>query len=135
MSRAHYDAFQALLPAGTKVHRGYVSKKLVSADYPYVVLGGSGGDESTEAMAGNVDSLEFVLKVTYAGLSFDAVLIVMEKVRRAFLSRQLIVPGWSCGTVRHETALQIQPDRDVTLTDSSFSPLFAVDEFTVFCTR
>lgn len=135
MSRAHYDAFQALLPAGTRVHRGYVSKKLTSADYPYVVLGGSGGDESTEALAGDVDSLEFRLKATYSGLSFDAVLIQMEKVRRVFLSERVVVPGWSCGTVRHEAALNIQVDFDVTLTDSSLHPVFAVDEFTVFCSR
>ena len=135
MSRAHYDAFQSLLPAGTRVHRGYVSKKLASSDYPYVVLGGSGGDESTESLGGDVDSLEFRLKVTYVGLSFDAVLIQMEKVRRAFLSGRLVVPGWTCGTVRHEAALNIQPDLDVTLTDTSLKPLFAVDEFTVFCSR
>lgn len=124
-----------MLPVGVRVHRGYVSKKLTSEDYPYVVLGGSGGDESTETLTGDVDSLEFRLRVTYAGLSFDAALIVMEKVRRAFLSKRPVVPGWSCGTVRHEAALNIQPDLDVTLPDTGLHPVFAVDEFTVFCSR
>lgn len=124
-----------MLPVGVRVHRGYVSKKLTSEDYPYVVLGGSGGDESTETLTGDVDSLEFRLRVTYAGLSFDAVLIVMEQVRRAFLSRRPDISGWTCGLVRHEAALNIQPDNDVTLTDSSLKPLFAVDEFIVFCSR
>lgn len=135
MTRAHYDAFQARLPAGLKFHRGTVTEKLTSASYPYVVLGGGGGDESTEALNGNVDSLEFRLRATYAGLTFDSVLITMDRARRAFLDSPLIVPGWSCGKVRQFEALPIQPDADVTLSDTSLKPLFAVDEFTVFCTR
>lgn len=135
MTRAHYDAFQARLPAGLKFHRGTVAGALRSADYPYVVLGGGGGDESTEALAGNVDSLEFRLRATYAGLTFDSVLVTVDRVRRAFLDSALVVPGWSCGTVRQNEALSIQRDSDVTLPDSNLKPLFAVDEFTVFCTR
>lgn len=135
MVRALYDAFQALLPADMSVHRGYVSGKLTSDDFPYVVLGGGGGDESTEALAGDVDSLELRLRVTYAGLSFDSVLLVMERVRRAFLTNPLRVSGWESGKVRHEIALNIQPDFDVTLTETGLTPLFGVDEFTVFCTR
>lgn len=135
MSKAHYDAFQAKLPAGLSVHRGVVAGTLASADYPYVVLGGGGGDEWTEALAGNVDSLEFRLRATYAGLSFDSVLITMARVRLAFLHSPLIVPGWNCGTVRQDEALPIRQDSDVTLSDNNIKPLFAVDEFTVFCTR
>lgn len=135
MSKAHFDAFQARLPMDLKFHRGTVTEKLASGSYPYVVLGGGGGDESTEALAGNVDSLEFRLRVTYAGLSFDAVLTAMARVRRAFLDKPLIVPGWNCGRVRQQEALSVRRDGDVTLSDSSLKPLFAVDEFTVFCTR
>ncbi len=135
MTKAHYDAFQARLPAGLKSHRGFVTGKLASPDYPYVVLGGGGGDESTEALSGNIDSLEFRLRTTYAGLSFDAVLTIMDRVRRAFLDTPLTVPGWACSTVRQNEALPIQRDADVTLSDTGLKPMFAVDEFTVFCTR
>lgn len=135
MTKGHFDAFQARLPAGLKFHRGVVVGKLTPPDFPYVVLGGGGGDESTEALAGNVDSLEFRLRATYTGLSFDSVLSCMARVRRAFLDSPLIVPGWSCSTVRQNEALSIQQDPDVTLPDINLKPLFAVDEFTVFCTR
>ena len=135
MSKPHYDAFRALLPEDISSHLGYVDGKLTSADYPYVVLGGGGGDESGATMAGNADTLDFRLRATYAGLSFDSVLIVMERVRRAFISQRLNIPGWSCGLVRHTLSLDVQPDADVVLSDTDLRPLFAIDEFTVFCSR
>lgn len=135
MSKAHYDAFQALIPAGLKLHRGSAPEKLTSTDYPYVVIGGNAGDESTEAAAGDPDSLDLRLKITYAGLTFDSVLITIKRVREVVLASRLVVPGWTVGRFRHESLLDIRTDFDVTVPDITVHPVYAVDEFSVFSGR
>jgi hypothetical protein len=132
MSKAHYDAFQALMPAGLKLHRGSAPDKLASTSYPYVVIGGNAGDESTEAYAGDKDSLDLRFKVTYAGLTFDSVLITIKRVRDTVLNSRLVVPGWSTTGFTHASLLDVRTDFDVTVPDITVHPVYAVDEFSVF---
>jgi hypothetical protein len=135
MTRAHYDAFEALLPAGTKVFRGSAPAKPLPADYPYVVLGGDPGEESGEAATGEPDSLDIRFRMTYAALTFDQVLTTIGKVRDSLRGRRLVVPGWSGGLFRHQPLVPIRTDFDVTVPDLAINPVYAVDEYALFSTR
>lgn len=135
MAKAHYDAFEQMLPVDVTVHRGSAPAKLAPADYPYVALGGDAGLEGTEAASGDPDSLDLRFKITYAGLSFDQVLILISDVRAALRGRRMVVPGWSCNLFRHEPLVDIRTDFDVTVPDLAIHPVYAVDEFSVFTAR
>jgi hypothetical protein len=134
MTKAHYDAFEALMPEGLERHRGS-APKVIADGYPYVVIGGNAGDESTEAYAGDPDSLDLRFKVTYAGLSFDSVLMTIQSVRLSVLGARLVVPGWTTTGFRHQALLAIRTDFDVTVPDITVHPVYAVDEFSVFSGR
>lgn len=135
MSKAHYDALEALIPADVTVFRGSAPIEPVSADYPYVVLGGNAGNESTEAANGDPDSLDLRFKLTYAGLSLDSVLVIMGLVRPAIRTARLVVPGWTCGLFRHESLVDITTDFGFKIPDIGAHPVYAVDEYAVFCAR
>lgn len=144
VSRAHYDALEAALPEGFTVYRGIAEREatdgnpagdLTASDYPYIVIGGNLGRDYTEAAAGDPDTREIRFKVTYAGLSFDSVLVVMEAVRASLNGRKLVVPGWSSGILRQEQLLDIRADRDVTIPVIGLHPQFAIDEFTLVSAR
>lgn len=135
MSKAHYDALEALVPFGLSVFRGSAPIKPTANDYPYVVIGGNGGTETSEAAAGDPDSLDLMFQITYAGLTFDSVLIAMMRFRAAVLSRRLVVAGWTCGIFRHEPAVDIREDPDVTIPDTTAHPFYAVDQISLFSTH
>jgi hypothetical protein len=135
MSKAHYDAFEAILPETVNVFRGSAPDQPVAADYPYVVLAGNAGVEGTESATGKPDSIDLRFKLTYAALSFDQLLVAIEQVRAAFRGKRLIVPGWSSDPFRHEPLVDIRTDRDLTVPGLSVNPVYAVDELAVFSTR
>jgi len=129
--KEHYDAVRALFPAGTTVYRGTVPE---APSYPYAVLWGDLGEESSGGPDG--DSLEDSLsvlslrpRVTYAGLTFDSVLIVARNVRATLSRKSPAVTGWRTNPLRQSTLMDVQVDRDVTIPGSGAHPLFAVDEF------
>lgn len=135
MSKAHFDAIEALIPADLTVHRGSAPDKLTADDYPYIVLGGNTGQETGESYAGDTDTLEPRFKLTYAGLTFDSVLLTQQRVRDQLRDRRLVIPGWTTGRLRNESLLDIRTDFDVTVPEISLHPQFAVDEFTVMSGR
>jgi hypothetical protein len=134
--KEHYDAVKALMPAGLTVYRGSVPS---TPTYPYVVLWGDLGEESSGGPDG--DSLEDVPdvltlrpRVTYAGLTFDSVLIVARNVRVA-LNRQVpVVAGWAPSRLRQAPLMDVQTDTSVTLTGGA-NPAFAVDEFALVSSK
>ncbi|MET4095115.1 hypothetical protein [Arthrobacter sp. UYCu712] len=135
MSKAHYDAFEAMLPDTLNIFRGSAPSKPVEADYPYVVLGGNAGADYSESATGKPDAIDLRFKLTYAGLSFDQLLVAIEQVRAAFRGKRLVVPGWSSAPFRHEPLVDIRTDRDITVPGLSINPVYAVDELAVFSTR
>lgn len=144
MSKAHFDAIENELPSDFAVFRGVADGEpsagnpdgeLTTDDYPYIVLGGNLGTDSTEAMNGDDDTRAVRFRITYAGLTFDSVLIVMEAVRNALRGKRLVVEGWSTGILRQAELLDIRADRDVTIPGIGLHPQFAVDEFTVVSAR
>jgi hypothetical protein len=134
--REHYDAVKALMPAGLTVYRGNVP---ASPAYPYVVLWGDLGDESSGGPDGDSlqdvpDVLSLRSRVTYVGLSFDSVLVVARNVRSALNRKIPAVAGWSPSRLRQSSLMDIQADTDVTIPDFGH-PLFAVDEFSLVSER
>lgn len=131
MIREHYDAVQALLPVTMTVYRGSVPD---APSYPYVVLWGDLGEESSGGPDGDSlmdvpDVLSLRLRATYAGLTFDSVLIMARNVRAALSRKTPTVAGWRANPLRQSALMDVQVDHDVTITGTSANPLFAVDEF------
>ena len=130
MIKEHYDAVKALLPTSIRVYMWNVPN---TPAYPYVVLWGDLGNESSGGPDG--DSLEDVpdvlglnVRATYAGLTGDSVLIVARNVRAALNRKTPAVTGWRCSKLRQSSLMDAQTDTSVTLTGGAH-PIFAVDEF------
>lgn len=128
----HYNAVRALLPSTVRVHMWSVPD---GAAYPYVVLWGDLGDESSGGPDG--DSLEDVpdvlslrIRATYVGLTGDSLLIIARNARKALSRKAPAVAGWRTNPLRQAVLMDAQVDRDVTLTGGGH-PIYAVDEFTL----
>lgn len=128
--RAHYEALAAVLtaalPAPYKVYQWDVPEL---PTYPYVLLRGGIGQESTEALCGTPDLLSLRPKITYAGATGASVLVAVDKVRDALRDRALTVPGWSATRMRQASLIDVQTDYDVTIPGTKNHPVFGVDEF------
>ena len=131
MIKEHYDAVKALLPSTVRVYMWNVPD---GPQYPYVVLWGDLGDESSggpdgESLDDVADVLSLRIRATYAGLTGDSVLIHCRNVRAALNRKTPTVTGWRTNPLRQSTLMDVQVDRDVTIPGSGTHPLFAVDEF------
>jgi len=130
--KEHYDAVKALLPGTMRVYMWNVPS---GPQYPYVVLWGDLGEESSGGPDG--DSLEDVpnvlslrMRATYVGLTGDSLLIVARNVRAALNRATPVVAGWLPGKLRQAVLMDAQTDTDVTLTGGG-NPIYAVDEFSL----
>ena len=137
MIREHYDAVRALLPSTVRVYAWGVPE---APSYPYVVIWGDLGDESSggpdgESLDDVADVLSLRIRATYAGLTGDSVLIVARNVRAALNRKTPTVTGWRTNPLRQSTLMDVQVDRDVTIPGSGTHPLFAVDEFALTSER
>ena len=136
MIKEHYDAVKALMPAGLTLYRGSVPS---TPTYPYVVLWGDLGEESSGGPDGDSlqdvpDVLSLRPRVTYAGLTFDSVLIVARNVRAALNRKTPVVVGWRPSKLRQSPLMDVQTDTSVTLTGGA-NPVFAVDEFALVSSK
>ena len=130
MIKEHYDAVKALLPSTVRVYMWTVPS---SPTYPYVVLWGDLGDESSggpdgDALADVPDVLSLRIRATYVGLTGDSVLIMARNARAALNRKTPAVTGWHPGKLRQSVLMDAQDDTDVTLTGGG-NPVFAVDEY------
>lgn len=130
MIKEHYDAVKALLPPTMRVHMWSVPADPV---YPYVVLWGDLGEESSGGPDGDSlrdvpDILSIRIRATYVGTTGDSMLIVAKNARAALNRKTPIVAGWRPNPLRQAVLMDGQVDRDVTLTGGG-NPTFAVDEF------
>ena len=136
MIREHYAAVKALVPAGTTVYMWSVPDAPV---YPYVVLWGDIGNESSGGPDGDSlqdvpDVLSLNVRATYAGLTGDSVLIVARNVRAALNRKTPVVSGWRPSKLRQSSLMDAQTDTSVTLTNGAH-PVFAVDEFALVSSK
>ena len=130
MIKEHYDAVKALLPSTVRVYMWTVPS---SPTYPYVVLWGDLGDESSggpdgDALADVPDVLSLRIRATYVGLTGDSVLVMARNARAALNRKTPAVTGWHPGKLRQSVLMDAQADTDVTLTGGG-NPVFAVDEY------
>jgi hypothetical protein len=128
----HYNAVKALLPPTVRVFMWSVPS---TPTYPYVVLWGDLGEESSGGPDGDSlqdvpDVLSLRLRATYVGLTGDSMLIVARNARAALNRKAPIVPGWRTNPLRQAVLMDGQVDTDVTLTGGGH-PTYAVDEFTL----
>lgn len=132
MIKEHYDAVKALLP-GTVT--AYMWNVPTSPVYPYVVLWGDLGDESSggpdgESLQDVPNVLTLRIRATYAGLNGDSLLIMCRNVRTALNRKTPTVAGWKPSKLRQAVLMDAQTDYDVTIPDFGH-PIFAVDEFSL----
>ena len=132
MIKEHYDAIKALLPGTVKVHMWTVP---TGATYPYVVLWGDLGEESSGGPDGDSlqdvpDVLSLRIRATYVGLNGDSMLITARNVRAALNRKTPTVTGWRANPLRQAVLMDGQVDTDVTLTGGGH-PTYAVDEYTL----
>lgn len=136
MIREHYDAVKALLPGTVTVYMWSVPD---TPTYPYVVLWGDLGNESSGGPDGDSlqdvpDVLSLNVRATYAGLTGDSVLIVCRNVRAALNRKTPVVAGWKPNPLRQSSLMDVQTDTSVTLTNGT-NPVFAVDEFALVSSK
>ena len=132
MIREHYAAVKALIPGTVNVYMWSVPDQPV---YPYVVLWGSVGDESSGGVDGDSlldrqDVLSLNIRATYAGVNGDSMLIVARNVRAALNRKTPTVAGWKPGRLRQASLMDGQADLSITLTGGAH-PVYAVDEFSL----
>lgn len=120
-----YDAVARLFPASVKLYIGSVPAK---PSYPYAVLWGDLGDETTESLDDVPTELRIRFRVTYVGLSLDQVAWAVVRVRPALNRVKPYVAGWLSGKLRQSTLMDVQTDFTVTL-ENGAHPMYAVDEF------
>lgn len=130
MIKEHYDAVKALLPSTVRVHMWSVPTDPV---YPYVVLWGDLGEESSGGpdggtLADKADVLSLRIRATYVGLNGDSLLIMARNARAALSRKTPNVAGWHASPLRQSVLMDGQVDTDVTLTGGGH-PVYAVDEF------
>ncbi|MDQ0679082.1 hypothetical protein QFZ30_002464 [Arthrobacter pascens] len=132
MIKEHYDAVKALLPGTVRVHMWSVPADPV---YPYVVLWGDLGEESSGGPDGDSlrdvpDLLSLRIRATYVGLNGDSLLIIARNARAALSRKTPTITGWRASPLRQAVLMDVQTDTDVTLTGGGH-PIYAVDEFSL----
>lgn len=130
MIREHYAAVKALIPATVNIYMWSVPG---TPEYPYVVLWGSPGDESSggpdgDSLEDSMDVFSARIRATYAGVNGDSMLIVCRNVRAALNRKTPSVAGWAPGKLRQASLMDAQADLTVTFSNGSH-PVYAVDEF------
>jgi hypothetical protein len=114
-----------LWPSAVRLYVGNVPAK---PSFPYAVLWGDLGEETTEALDDVPTEMRIRFRVTYVGLSLDQVAWAASRVRPALNRAKPYVPGWLVGKLRQAPLMDVQTDFSVTLTDGAH-PMYAVDEF------
>lgn len=134
----HYNAVKALLPATVRVYMWKAEERDATGKvgpplYPYVVLWGDLGEESSGGPDGDSlqdvpDVLSIRIRATYVGVNGDSMLIVCRNTRAALNRKTPVVTGWHPSKLRQAVLMDGQVDTDVNLTGGG-NPTYAVDEF------
>jgi len=134
MSLEVFQGLKALFPPGTRVHihKAELSNPPVLSDFPYVVLHGGWGEETSgergDRSSDDIpDQTAFTLRCTVVALSLGG-LNELTRVSRASLNRQRpLVPGWRFSKLRQVEVLTAEPDNRVSV--ETVNPVYLVDEY------
>ena len=127
----HYHAVAKLLPDDLTIYIGDIKGAPI---YPYVVLWGDAGLESSETLADVPDDLVIRMRATCVGLTLDSVLIAVSRVRAALNRAIPAVSDWNPGRLVQEPLQDASADFDVTIPNIGH-PWYAVDGYTLFSTK
>lgn len=138
MIKEHYDAVKALIRPAIRVHMWKAEERdeqgnIIPLKYPYVVLWGDLGEESSggpdgDSLRDEPDVLSIRIRATYVGESGDSMLITCRNVRADLNRKTPAVTGWHPNPLRQAVLMDGQVDRDVPLIGGG-NPTYAVDEF------
>lgn len=134
MSLEVLQGLKALFPPEVRVHlhKAQLSNPPVLSDFPYVVLHGGWGEETSgergDRSSDDVpDQTAFTLRCTVVALSLGG-LNEIARVSRASLNRQRpVVDGWKFSKLRQVEVLTAEPDNRVSV--ETVNPVYLVDEY------
>lgn len=125
--RAHMEAVKARLEAsGRQVYLVDVPEG-VTPTYPYYLIWSTTGIDVSESLADCDEFLNDQIGVTNVGLTPEAVWSAANKSRALLKRHALAVEGHKVEPLKLTDARAVQPDRDVTLTNTNRHPYFGVD--------
>jgi hypothetical protein len=116
--RTHLDALKELLePLPYPV---YVTEVPTAPEsYPYLVLIPPVGNYDLLSLCETRQTINDLFDVITAGLTTEAVLAVLPRVRAALVDAEPVVPGYRVDPIRHVDTRPVTSDREVRL-DTGF---------------
>ena len=134
MSLEVFRGVEAMFPPGTRVHihEAKLSSPPKLSDFPYVVLHGGWGEETSgergDRSSDDIpDQTAFTLRCTVVALSMEG-LDELARSSRTSLNRQRpVVAGWRFSRLRQVEVLTAEPDNRVSV--ETTNPVYLVDEY------
>lgn len=134
MSLEVFRGIEAMFPAGTRVHihEAKLSSPPKLSDFPYVVLNGGWGEETSgergDRSSDDIpDQTAFTLRCTVVALSLEG-LNELARTSRTSLNRQRpVAAGWRFSRLRQVEVLTAEPDNRVSV--ETTNPVYLVDEY------
>lgn len=134
MSLEVFRGIEAMFPPGTRVHihEAKLSSPPKLSDFPYVVLQGGWGEETSgergDRSSDDIpDQTAFTLRCTVVALSMEG-LNELARTSRTSLNRQRpVVAGWRFSRLRQVEVLTAEPDNRVSV--ETTNPVYLVDEY------
>ena len=134
MSLEVLQGVKDMFPAGTRVHlhEAKLSSPPKLSDFPYVVLHGGWGEETSgergDRSSDDIpDQTAFTLRCTVVALSLEG-LSALAGISRTALNRQRpVVAGWKFSRLRQVEVLTAEPDNRVSV--ETTNPVYLVDEY------
>lgn len=124
---AHWLAIRDLLAAGIDpLYEGQVPDQ---PSFPYSVLYMDTGNERDDRLCADQERADFRFQVTSAGLTAHAAKIRADEARSLLINVRPVVAGRTCTKIRHETAIPVRADTEVTDTETNRHPVFGVDTY------
>ncbi len=125
--RDHFAAIKVMLePLGRQI---YTIEATGSPTYPYLLLWGLPGQLTADAVDGVQKTYSDLLRVTSVGATPEAAMEVRRLSRGLLLDQRPFVEGRFVHELRMVDAMDVMPDRDVTMPQTNRHPAYGVDVY------
>lgn len=132
-----YHALEDMLPGTVRSHLfvSELSKPVALADYPHVVIGGtgpdqiSGSDVQRPTLGDRPDKVTLTVRITYAALTPASLDVVVRNTRAALDRQAPALDGYRVHRLRLRTLLSIDTDQEISV--DGLHPMFTKDEATL----